>query len=330
MKTSLSRRRFLNNSFKGIAGTFAGISIFNIAPASTISQFFTIPDSQNHDGLFFKISLAQWSLHRSFNDNKLKAEEFPVIAKERFNIDAVEYVNGLYSKYATNSEFWGELKQRADDHGVKSLLMMVDDEGDLGNPNEKKRKKAVDNHYKWVDHANILGCHSIRVNGFGDGNKEVVANALVDGMGSLAEYAAKLNINVVIENHGLYSSNGKWVADVITKIGMDNCGTLPDFGNFCTARKWGSTQDGTCPEVYDRYLGVKEMLPFAKGVSAKSYRFNDKGQETTIDYGKMLSIVKESGFAGHIGIEYEGNELSEPDGIIATKNLLISEGKKLS
>ena len=330
MKTFISRRKFLNNSFKGIAGTCAGISLVNMAGASTISRFLTPPDPLSHKGLFFKISLAQWSLHRSFNDNKLKAEEFPVIAKEQFNIDAVEYVNGLYAKYATNSEFWGKLKQRADDHGVKSLLMMVDDEGDLGNPNEKQRKKAVENHYKWVDYAKTLGCHSIRVNGFGDGDKEVVGNALVQGMGSLAEYAANVNINVVIENHGLYSSDGKWVADVITKIGMDNCGTLPDFGNFCTARKWGSTQDGTCPEVYDRYLGVKEMLPFARGVSAKSYRFDDKGQETTIDYGKMLSIVKDSGFTGYIGIEYEGSELSEIDGIVATKELLISEGQKLS
>jgi sugar phosphate isomerase/epimerase len=330
MKSYLSRRTFLNNSLKGIAGTCIGISLLDTARASTIPRFFTNPGSLNSEELFFKISLAQWSLHRSFNDNRLKAEEFPAIAKEQFNIDAVEYVNSLYAKYATDSKFWTELKQRATDHGVRSLLMMVDDEGELGNPNEKQRKKAVENHYKWVDHAKRLGCHSIRVNGFGDGNKEEVGNALVDGMGALGEYAAKVDINVVIENHGLYSSDGKWVADVITKIGKDNCGTLPDFGNFCTARKWGSTQDGTCPEVYDRYLGVKEMLPFAKGVSAKSYRFDENGQETTIDYGKMLSIVKKSGFTGYIGIEYEGSELSEPDGIKATKNLLTKEGLRLS
>jgi len=330
MKACLSRRRFLNSSLKGIVSTCAGITFTDIAHASTISRFFTYPDHLNSEGLFFKISLAQWSLHRSFNDNRLKAEEFPVIASEQFNIDAVEYVNSLYAKYATNSKFWAGLKQRATDHGVQSLLIMVDDEGDLGNPNDKQRKKAVENHYKWVDNAKTLGCHSIRINGFGEGNKEEVGNALVDGMGSLGEYAAKVDINVVIENHGLYSSDGKWVAQVITKIGMDNCGTLPDFGNFCTARKWGSTQDGTCPEVYDRYLGVKEMLPFARGVSAKSYRFDEKGQETTIAYGKMLSLVKESGFTGYVGIEYEGNELSEPDGIIATKKLLISEGQKLS
>ena len=330
MKAFLSRRRFFNNSLKGIVGTCAGISLLDVAQASTSSRFFTNPDFLNSEELFFKISLAQWSLHRSFNDNKLKAEEFPVIAREQFDIDAVEYVNSLYAKYATNSKFWSDLNQRATDHGVKSLLMMVDDEGDLGNPDDKERMKAVENHYKWVDHAKILGCHSIRVNAFGDGNREEVGNAMVDGMGSLAEYAAKVDINVVIENHGLYSSDGKWVAGVITKTGKDNCGTLPDFGNFCTARKWGSTQDGTCPEIYDRYLGVKEMLPFARGVSAKSYRFDENGQETTINYGKMLAIVKESGFSGYIGIEYEGSELSEPNGIFATKKLLISEGQKLS
>jgi len=311
------------------ASYFGGLTLNGWANGIIVSKNLIYANYTNFKELFFKISLAQWSLHRSFNANKLKAEEFPVIAMDQFGINAVEYVNSLYSKYAENSAFWNDLNQRAKDHGVRNLLVMVDDEGELGNTNDKKRKKAVENHYKWVDAAKILECHSIRVNGFGNGSKEETGNALVDGMGALGEYAAKAGINVVLENHGLYTSDGKWVVDVLTRIGKDNCGALPDFGNFCTARKWGSTQDGTCPEVYDRYLGVREMMPFAKGVSAKSYRFDENGQETTIEYGKMLQIVKEAGFTGYIGIEYEGSELSEPDGIVATKKLLITEGNKL-
>jgi len=330
MRTKITRRKFTLTGLKGITlAGFTGIAGHSLAHEIFRKSNSTDNSKLNFSDLFFKISLAQWSLHRSFNDNKLKAEEFPVIAKNQFDINAVEYVNSLYSKYAENSAFWNDLNKRAKDQGVRNLLLMVDDEGDLGNTNDEKRKKAVENHYKWIDAAKMLECHSIRINGFGEGSKEEVGNALVEGMGALGEYAAKAEINVVIENHGLYTSDGKWVVDVLTRIGKDNCGALPDFGNFCTARKWGSTQDGTCPEVYDRYLGVSEMMPFAKGVSAKSYRFDDQGQETTIDYGKMLRIVKDAGFDGYIGIEYEGSDLSEPDGIIATKKLLISEGSKL-
>jgi len=330
MTKKSSRRTFIKNSFQGLGATFlTGLPFFNKANSNTDSNVNFGNEFFLSDNLFFKISLAQWSLHRSFNANKLKPEEFPIIAKEQYDIQAVEYVNGFYLKNVKDTVFWKNLNQRAKDTGVKNLLMMIDDEGDLGNPKDKARKKAVENHFKWADIAKILDCHSIRINAFGDGTKEVVGNALVDGMGVLGEYAEKLGINVLIENHGLYSSNGKWVVDVLKKVGKDNCGTLPDFGNFCTARKWGSTQDGTCPEVYDRYMGVQEMMPFAKGVSAKSYRFDQQDQETTIDFGKMLKIVKEAGFTGYVGIEYEGFDLSEPEGIEATKKLLIMEGKKL-
>ncbi len=181
-----------------------------------------------------------------------------------------------------------------------------------------------------MDAPHLLECSSVRVNGFGEGARDAVGEALADGMGALAEYAGQAGLNVLIENHGLHTSDGQWVVDVMQRVGRPNCGTLPDFGNFCTAEKWGSTQDGTCPEVYDRYQGVKEMMAFAKGVSAKSYRFDDQGQETTIDYARMLRIVKDAGFTGYIGIEYEGNELDEPAGIIATKELLIAEGRKWS
>ena len=285
----------------------------------------TVPPTDSQD-LFFKISLAQWSLHRSFEAQKLKVEDFAAIAKNEFGIEAVEYVNGFYKEKSGDTAYFQELNQRASDNGVKNLLIMVDEEGELGNVDTNKRNQAVENHYKWVDAAKIMGCASIRINAFGEGTAEEVAAALVDGLGNLAVYAQKVGINVLIENHGLYSSDAKWVANVIQQINMENCGTLPDFGNFCTAKKWGSTQNNDCEEAYDRYLGVKEMMPYAFGVSAKSYDFDEDGNDTIIDYYKMLSIVKEANYTGYIGIEYEGNQLSEPDGIRATKALLEKAG----
>ena len=269
-----------------------------------------------------KISLAQWSIHRALDSGKLMADNFPAIAKNDFGISAVEYVNSFYKAHGDDETYWKKLRATADSLGVKSMLIMCDGEGDLGNPDPAERKKAVENHFKWVNAASILGCHSIRINAFGDGSKEQVQAAMVDALKQLCNYASRKNINVLIENHGLYSSDGKWVAEIMKQVDMPNCGTLPDFGNWCLAAKWGSTQDGKCTDVYDRYQGVSEMLPFARGVSAKSYRFDQQGNEEVIDYGKMLKIVRDSGFDGYIGIEYEGSPLSEKDGIIATKALL--------
>jgi L-ribulose-5-phosphate 3-epimerase len=277
-----------------------------------------------------KLSLAQWSIHRALEAGTLLPENFAAIAKNDFEIDAVEYVNSFYKEHATDEAFWKMMRSRADSLGIKSLLIMVDEEGDLGNPNTEERMQAVENHFKWVNAAEILGCHSIRINAFGEGTKEEVQAAMVDALKQLCTYAQKHNINVLIENHGLYSSDGKWIAEIMKQVDMKNCGTLPDFGNWCTGAKWGSTQDGICTPVYDRYQGVSEMLPFAHGVSAKSYRFDSQGEEEVIDYNKMLKLVKESDFTGYVGIEYEGMILSEPEGIKATKKLLENTWQKIN
>ncbi|NOS92738.1 MAG: TIM barrel protein [Cyclobacteriaceae bacterium] len=269
------------------------------------------------------MSLAQWSIHRAIEKGILRPEDFASIARYDFGISAIEYVNSFYKDHATDTAYWKMMKAKADSLGVKSLLIMVDNEGDLGNPKEEERSMAVTNHHKWVDAAKILGCHSIRVNAFGDGSKEEVKAAMITSLKELGAYAGSKNVNVLIENHGLYSADGKWVAEVITKVNLPNVGTLPDFGNWCTAAKWGSTEPSKdCKESYDRYQGVEDMLPFAKGVSAKSYLFDTQGNEKIIDYTRMFELVKESGFNGYIGIEYEGDQLSESDGIKATKNLL--------
>lgn len=300
-------------------------------------------EAEEENDLFFEISLAQWSLHRSLfgeelmkrgwqeigrrrRENTLIFEggiapiEFPTVTKKEFDINAVEYVNQFYYDKAEDQAFLRELKDRQEKAGVRALLIMCDAEGNLGDTNEENRKQAVENHYKWVEAANFLGCHSIRVNAAGEGTKEEVAEAAVAGLSSLSEYADNNNINVLVENHGGYSSNAEWLTRVIEQVNKDNCGTLPDFGNF-------TISEGN---QYNRYKGVKQMMPYAKGVSAKSFAFNDEGEETTIDYKRMLKIVENAGYNGHIGIEYEGRKLDEFEGIRATKALLKEAGKEVS
>ena len=273
---------------------------------------------------FFKISLAQWSLHKTLFNKKLDNLDFAAKTKNDFGISAVEYVNQFFKDKASDKTYLGEMKKRAADNGVKSVLIMIDGEGHLGSPDDNKRKQAVENHYKWVEAAQFLGCHSIRVNAAGQGSAEEVAAAAIDGLGSLAEFAKDYNINVIVENHGGYSSNGSWLAGVISKINMPTCGTLPDFGNFCIKR-----QGGKCLEEYDRYKGTMELMPFAKGVSAKSNEFDEHGNEIHTDFTKMLKIVKDAGYTGYVGVEYEGRKMSEDDGIMATKKLLEQVGKTL-
>jgi sugar phosphate isomerase/epimerase len=276
--------------------------------------------------LFFKISLAEWSLHKALFAKELDNLDFPLTAKNEFGINAVEYVNQFFKDKAKDEKYLAELKKRCDDNGVTSVLIMIDGEGDMANVDAKKRLEAVENHYKWVDAAKFLGCHSIRVNCYGVGSEEEVGKAGTDGLRRLSEYAAKVNIGVIVENHGSYSSNGMWLANVIKNVGMQNCGTLPDFGNFCIRRETDSWES-PCAEEYDRYKGVQEMMPFAKGVSAKANEFDEQGNCIETDYAKMLPIVKAAGYKGHIGIEYEGKRLSEPEGIRVTKALLERVGR---
>ncbi len=275
--------------------------------------------------MFFSISLAQWSLHRAFFDGTLKAIDFPSIARKEYGIDAVEYVNAFFFDKARDTEFLTELKNQCDSEGVRSLLIMCDREGNLGDLDDAARNTAVENHYKWVDAAKFLGCHSIRVNAAGEGTAEEVKSAAIEGLGKLTEYGAQNEINVIVENHGGYSSDGSWLSDVIRSVNSPFCGTLPDFGNFCIERG----EDG-CINEYDRYLGMEQLMPFAKGVSAKSHEFDESGNEIYSDYSKILKIVRDAGFRGYIGIEYEGSKLSENEGIKATKALLERVGPGIS
>ncbi len=282
------------------------------------------PASAGSD-LFFKISLAEWSLNKQLFSGELDNLEFPAKAKNDFGINAVEYVNQFFADKARDQAYLKELKQRCDDLGVLSVLIMVDEEGSLGDVQAARRLEAIENHKKWVEAAQFLGCHSIRVNAHGVGSREEVAAAATDGLAQLSQFAKDFKINVIVENHGGYSSDGQWLSKVIADTQMDNCGTLPDFGNFCIE----GGPDG-CVTSYDRYKGTEEMMPYAKGVSAKAMDFDEAGNCVETDYERMLRIVKDAGYKGHIGIEYEGPGLSEDEGIRATKALLERVGAALS
>ncbi len=271
---------------------------------------------------FFKISLAEWSLHRTIQAGELDHLDFPALAKNEFGVDAVEYVNGFFKDKAKDTAYLSELKTRCNDAGVISLLIMCDGEGDLAGLDPTQRKAAVENHFKWVEAAGFLGCHSIRVNCFGSGTREEMAKASAESLRTLSEFAQPVGINVLVENHGGFSSDGQWLSGVMREVGMPNCGTLPDFGNFCMRREKGDMWESPCVEWYDRYKGVTELMPFAKGVSAKSHEFDSNGNSQETDYRKMLQIVKSAGYTGYIGVEYEGSGLPEHEGIRATKKLL--------
>lgn len=276
----------------------------------------------------FKISLAEWSLHRSIRAGKMDHLDFPLIAKNTYGISAVEYVNGLFGgtkmdfkEAAKNSTYLNDLLKRSKDAGVFNHLLMVDDEGSLSVPEDNERLKAVEDHKKWIEAAKFLGCLTVRVNLHGDGAPDAKKIASIDSLSRLGEFAKTMQINIVSENHGHESSNGAWVADIMRQVNMPNVGTLPDFGNWCLSDDWGNTQ-GECKDYYDRYQGVKEVLPFAKGVSAKTYDFDSKGEQPKMDYKRLIGLVKDSGFKGYIGIEFEGNTQSEDEGIRKTKALL--------
>jgi len=294
MSACVCRRDFLKHSLQ----LSAGLGLTGLA--------WSAPPAGKKPGLF-KISLAEWSFHRALFGGKMNHLDFARRAKEEFGIEGIEYVNQFFKDKAKDKDYLAQMKKRADDLGVRSVLIMCDGEGALGDPDEKKRLQAVTNHYKWVEAAKFLGCHSIRVNAHSKGSPEEQMKLAADGLRRLTEFGAEHKIGVIVENHGGLSSNGAWLAGVMKRVDNPWCGTLADFGNFGN---------------YDRYKGVQEMMPYAKGVSAKSYDFDAKGNETTIDYPRMMKIVVAAGYHGFVGIEYEGSRLSEPEGVRATKKLL--------
>lgn len=308
MSPIVSRRRFLLTS----AAVASAASWIGPRPLLAADQ--TLP---------FEISLAQWSLHRTIRAGKLDHLDFAQVTRKEFGIGAVEYVNQFFKDKAGDQAYLAEMNQRAADHDVKPLLIMIDGEGNLGAPTEAERIKTVDNHKKWVEAAKVLGCHSIRVNAGSSGTFEEQQKLAADGLRRLSEFAQQHDLNVLVENHGGLSSNGAWLAGVMKLVDRENCGTLPDFGNFMVRR-------GDDPIEYDKYVGVNELMPFAKAVSAKTHDFDENGNETGIDYPRMMKIVLDHGYRGYVGIEYEGSRLDEYEGIRQSNALLQRLQKELA
>lgn len=283
-----------------------------IRSTAALAAAHALPAFAEDKKLLFDISLAEWSLHKALFGKKLTNLDFPRVAKSEFGIMAVEYVNVFWKDKARDAAYLAELKKITEGEGVKNLLIMCDNEGNLGDPAEAKRKQAVENHFKWIEAAKELGCHSIRVNARSAGSYDEQMKLAAEGLRALSEFGAKHGMNVIVENHGGLSSNGAWLAATVKMAGLANCGTLPDFGNFKIANG----------EEYDRYKGVEEMMPTAKGVSAKSNDFDADGNEIHTDYRRMMKIVLAAGYRGFVGVEYEGRKLDEYAGIRATKKLL--------
>ena len=302
------RRAFIQAAFGILAATsFAGATPQTNPKENTVS-----------DDPVFRISLAQWSLHRTIRSGELDAMDFAACSTGTFGISGLEYVNSFYKERRDDGSLPAELKQRADDHGATNLLIMIDGEGRLGAPGDEERADAVDRHRRWMHIAKAIGCHSIRVNANSEGTPDEQIASCARGMTELLAHADELELNVLIENHGGYSSDGAWLSTLMRTVDHPRFGTLPDFGNFVL--------DWDTMEQYDRYKGVSELMPFAKAVSAKSNDFDAQGNETATDYDRMLKIVLDTGYRGWIGVEYEGSELSEADGIVRTRDLLTRYG----
>lgn len=284
---------------------------------------------------FFKLSLAQWSYHREFSKNGVSPYEFAKMASE-LGFDGLEYVSQLYTDVTESEDkayamkvFIDKNNDLASQYNVKNVLIMIDGEGNLSTSDNQERMKAIENHKDWINAASKMGCSAVRLNLNGEKEESAWIKNSIESLSILSAYAEPLNINVIVENHGGMSSNASLLMKVINQVSYSNCGTLPDFGNFCMSEDWGSLKDNKCNNPYDPYLGVSEMLPRAFGLSAKSYEFDANGNETILDYYRLLSIIKKADYNGFIGVEYEGDKLSEKEGIIATKKLLEKAASSL-
>ena len=325
----MKRRKFIQNGL-----TFGlGATALGSLSAKTLGEH--LLGSPPATSPFFKLSLAQWSLHKAIWEKTLNPYDFAAKAKE-LGIDGIDYVNQLYTDVtkATNKnnalkQFIAQSNAAAKEQGVENVLIMIDGEGDLAVPSQSERNTAIENHTTWVEVAAAMGCHSIRINLFGERDEQAWIAQSAESMRKLGEFASSYKVNIIVENHGYLSSNAQLVMKMLDQVNLSNCGTLPDFGNFCLEREAGKRWGAKCIKEYDRYQGVEELLPRAFAVSAKSHDFDAQGNETQTDYGRMLQLVKNAGYNGFIGVEYEGSGLAEVDGILATKNLLLEKAKNI-
>lgn len=291
----MNRRQFLQTSTAAVAAATGAL-----APTPLRAQ---------GKAPLYKISLAQWSINQPLRKGTMQHLDFAKIARS-VGIDAIEYVNQFFMDKATDAAYLADMNARAKGEGVTQVLIMCDREGNLGDPDAAKRQQAVENHYKWVTAAKTLGCHSIRVNAYSSGTPEEQSKLVADGLHKLCVFADTHGLNVIIENHGGMSSNAKWLMETIRRADHKRAGTLPDFGNFSISRPTQNNPDAKV-ETYDSYVGVKEMMPLAKGVSVKPTVWDFHGNQSPLDYPRMMKIVVDAGYHGYCGIEHgaSGREL---------------------
>ena len=325
-----NRRKFINDMFKSTTAISLSSSLLN-------NNLFA-----NYISNKLKISLQCFSFASEFYKGNFDLSNFSKIVRETYNLDGAEFWSIPFIGKEKNSSFLNELRQKSNDYGIKNTIILVDlldmqtmkQGNSLASIDKKERNQAIEDHKPWIDAAKSIECDSIRINLWSDANKEEVMKVSIESISKLLEYSSDKNISIVIENHGGHTGDAKWLVNLVNKINNKNLGTLPDFGtlNFCVKRDLNLNFSAKCFSQYDKYLGVKELLPYAKGISAKSTQFDLKGNETTTNFKKMLRLIKKSNFEGYISIEYEGairdtfsqknNHLSTHEGILATKKLL--------
>lgn len=294
MNPPVSRRSFLASAF---SSTFVG-SLFG---------------NEEKEAQWLQISLQQYSFNGMLRSKKLAPLDYPKFAVEKTGIKALEYFNGFFEDKINSAKFLAELKNRCGDLGVENQLILCRSDLALDSADAGQRKGAAALLSRWGAFAKELGCHSIRVDCRSKGNREDVKKQAVDGLHQLCDLLEPMKMNAIVENHGNWSSKGDWVKEVMESVKRDNCGTLPDFGNF---------------KGYDKYQGVKDMLPWAKAICAKVHKIKPDGEAAQTDFERMLKIVKEGGFRGYVGIEFEGG--ADPvAGVLGTKRLIEKTLQKL-
>ena len=297
----------------------------------------------------YKLSLAQFSLFRLEMMRKSDPMDFAKISSE-LGFQGLEYLQMSYTggllkekrKTSLNGikKLAKDLNTRADDYNQKNILIMIDIGPDLGTYVEN-----YDDYHIWIDCASEMKCHSIRVNlrGSDDSLSKWSKNSIYN-LSKLCEYAKPLGINIIVENHGGFSSNADYLVNVIENVNLNNMGSLPDFGNFCVKQDEKKLADtyklftegaektlsrpptiyDSCIERFDMYEGVEKLMKYAKGVSAKTHGFDLEGNDVDIDYKKMLKIVKKSGYSGFIGVEAQAFTMDPIEAIKVSKKLLLN------
>lgn len=316
----MNRRRFLKNTAAALAAT---------GWLSSSVQAAAVREAR------YRLALGQWTFNRAFRGDegviRRDSLEFPTMAGE-LGFEGVDYSGILLGEHHANPKSLAELNRRAEDAGVKNVLILIDLHDALGAKEAAVRQVNVEKYKPWLEAAATLGCIGVRVNPISDDSvpADEQAKLLADGLTRLLKFSVPMKLDVLIENHGEgLQTDGAWLASVAKQVADPHCGTLPDFGNFQKNRATG--------EYHDRYAGVAAMLPFAKCVCAKSLDFDANGDECYSDYRKLLKQIADSGFRGWIEVEYEGpghspgtparerkpaKQLSEIDGCLATKRLL--------